>query len=165
MSGRILSFLLWLFIWFFLSWPPNTTNILIGILVAFTVYFMTKDFFSISDNWFKKPSRFFWFLVYIIIFIKECLKASLDVAYRIIHPSCLARPGTIRVKTSLKSEMGLTLLANTLSLTAGNMTIDIDRECGIIYIHRLHLGEFELSGERNLAVVENYEKILRRIFE
>lgn len=157
--------MVWFFIWAFLFWPPTLQTIYFGVPVAVIVYFVTKDFFSIPGDLFNKPSRYFWFLIYVIVFAKECVKANFDVAYRVIHPICPIRPGTVRVKTTLKSEVALTFLANSLSLTPGNTTIDIDRDRGIIYIHRLYLSDAEMARGRKLAVVEKYENILRRVFE
>jgi multicomponent Na+:H+ antiporter subunit E len=165
MIGRLLLFGFWYLVWLLLAWPPERSTFLLGALVALVVYLLTHDFLS-GTGLTRRPLRFLWFFCYAGLFLWECLKANLDVAYRVLHPDVPIRPGTVRVKTSLKSDLGLTFLANTLSLTPGNTSIDIDRDKGILYVHRLYLSERTVSqGDARLVVAEKFEKILRRIFE
>ena len=83
---------------------------------------------------------------------------------RVIHPDLPIRPGTVRVKTSLKSDIGLTFLANSITLTPGTTTVDIDKERGLIYVHRINIKEGHAVSE-HLPVVEKFENILRKVFE
>ena len=87
------------------------------------------------------------------------------MAYRVIHPDLPIRPGTIKVKTDLKSDVGLTLLANSITLTPGTTTVDIDKEKGLIYIHWLYIRDDYDKTAMKLKVVEKFENILRKIFE
>jgi len=106
--------------------------------------------------------RLSWFVCYLFVFLWECIKANVDVAFRVLHPDLPIRPATIKAKTSLKSEIGLTFLANSLTLTPGRTTIDIDKDKGYIYLHILNLKH---GKEDHLTVLGRYENILRRIFE
>lgn len=168
MINRVLLFLLWVGVWALLSWPPNLRYMVAGIVVAFIATFMTFDIkadeVKVKTN-LKGHVRFVWFLYYVVVFLWECLKANIDVAWRVVHPDRPIRPGTIKVKTVLKSDIGLTLLANSVTLTPGTTTIDIDRENGIIYIHWLCIKEGYDPAEMRLPVVEKFESILKRIFE
>jgi multicomponent Na+:H+ antiporter subunit E len=106
-----------------------------------------------------------WFLIYIVVFLYECLKANLDVAYRVLHPDLPIRPGTIRVKMGLKSDTGITFLANSVTLTPGTTTVDVDKAKGCLYVHWLYVQDGHDASNASLPVVEKFEKILRRIFE
>jgi len=166
MISRILLFLLWFIVWLLLSWQPGVQHIIIGIPVALFVSFMTADFFAEKhSSLFRNPLRYLWFIYYIAVFIWECLKANVDVAYRVIHPDLPIRPGTIKVKTSLRSDAGLTFLANSVTLTPGTTSVDIDRDNGFIYIHWLYVKEDYDRSAMKLGVVEKFENILRKIFE
>ena len=110
----------------------------------------------------KNPLRYLWLVYYIPIFLWECLKANVDVAFRVLHPHLPIRPGTIRVKTALKSDTGLTFLANSLSLTPGNTTIDVDKDAGVLYVHRLCIKD---DGAGVMPVAAKFERILKRIFD
>ena len=162
---NIMLFLLWFFVWLFLSWPPSTQYTVIGIPVALFVVLMTRDFFNKDMHPFKNPLRYLWFIWYLVIFIWECLKANIDVAFRVIHPDLPIRPGTIKVKTSLKSDVGLTFLANSVTLTPGTTSVDIDKSRGLLYIHWIYVRDNYDPSTMKLPVVDRFENILRRIFE
>ena len=163
MISKMILSVLWFAIWILLSWPPTVTNALPGIVVAAFVMFMTSDMFG-GANYLRRPSRFLWFAWYAVVFLWECFKANLDVAYRVIHPDLPIRPGTVKMKTELKSDIGLTFLANSITLTPGTTTVDIDKERGIIYVHRIYIKDALAAMER-LPVVERFERILRKVFE
>lgn len=174
MITRILLFILWFFIWLFLSWPPEPKDIIIGLLVSLFVTFMTIDTFKPlivgpetkgERGFIAMVGRIFWFICYVAVFLWECLKANIDVAWRVVYPTLPIRPGTIRVRTDLKSDIALTFLANSLTLTPGKTTVDIDKERGYIYIHVLFLKGDYSAGEIRLPIVTKYERILKRVFE
>jgi multicomponent Na+:H+ antiporter subunit E len=158
-----------------LTAPADAKNVTIGIFVAIFVTFMTVDTFKAAGGSaqedYKLPSlpalakKIFWFICYVMVFLWECIKANLDVAWRVLHPTLPIRPGTIRVKTDLKSDVGLTFLANSITLTPGTTTVDIDKEGGYIYIHVLFLKDGYPSADMRLGVVTKFERILKRIFE
>jgi len=164
MISRLLLSLLWFAIWMLLRWPPSVPSAISGVFVAAFVMFMTDDMFDNTGHPFRKPSRYLWFVLYVVVFLWECFKANLDVAYRVLHPDLPIRPGTIRIKTDLKSDIGLTFLANSITLTPGTTSIDIDKERGIIYVHRIYIKEGK-TGSENLKAVGRFEHILRKVFE
>lgn len=165
MARRLPLFLLWLGVWLLLTWKLDPANIATGAIVSLIVCGMTCDLLIIPGGGNKNPGRFLWFLYYIAVFLWECVKANVDVAMRVVHPSLPIRPCTVKVKTSLKSDAGLTFLANSITLTPGTTTIDIDRDKGYIYIHKLYVKENTDPHISASAIVEKFERILRRIFE
>ena len=156
-----LYFLLWLLVWSMLSWPPAVSHLALGALVSAFVVFMTNDFFGNAAGKSLRPGRVLWFLWYAGVFSWECLKANVDVAYRVLHPRMPIRPGTVRVPIELRSDVGLTFLANSVTLTPGTTTIDIDKEKGYIYVHWICVKE----GRSIVPVVRKFERILKRIFD
>ena len=163
-KSRIILFVLGFLLWLGLTWPPQTGELVVGALAAALVAFLTGDFFVERPHRFNEIKRSGWFLYYIVVFVWECLKANIDVAYRVAHPRLPIKPGIVKVKTDLKSNTGLTFLANSITLTPGTLTVDIDRENGILYIHWIAVrgrGIEEATG----LIVKRFEKILKRIFE
>lgn len=173
MIKKILLFIFWIAIWCALSYPLSRIDIIMGILTAIFVTYMTIDLSAQIDgkNEVKKYGgvsflkRFLWFLYYVPVFLWECLKANIDVARRVLHPDLPIRPGTIAVNVSLKSDIGLTFLANSITLTPGTTSVDVDKEKGILYIHWIYVREDYGADGKKLPVVEKFENILKRIFE
>lgn len=163
-KSQIILFILALLIWSFLTWPPDYQHLIIGILVSGFISFMTGDLFVKRPYVFKRISRYFWFLYYVPLFIWECIKANIDVAYRVTHPDLPINPGIVKVKTTLKSDTALTFLANSITLTPGTMSVDIDEENGFLYIHWIDVKDKDIQKATEM-IVRKFEDVLRRIFE
>jgi multicomponent Na+:H+ antiporter subunit E len=163
-KSRIILFFLGLGVWIGLTWPLGWQHLLTGIFVAAFVSFMTGDIFVKRPYVFKHASRYLWFLYYLPLFIWECIKANIDVAYRVTHPSRPINPGIVKVKTSLKSDTALTFLANSITLTPGTLSVDIDQEGGFLYVHWIDVKDKDI-GRASRLIVERFERILRKIFE
>ena len=80
-----------------------------------------------------------------------------------IHPDLPIRPGIVKVKTTLRSDTGLTLLANSITLKPGTMVVDIDREKGFLYVHWVDVKTQDVQ-EATQFIVRRFERILMRIF-
>ncbi len=163
-KSRLLLFLLAFLVWMFLTWPPDSQHLLVGVIVCALVSYITGDMFAKRPHHFIQPARYLWFLYYIPLFIWECLKANIDVAYRVSHPNMPIKPGIVKVKTTLKSDTALTFLANSITLTPGTMTVDIDPENGFLYIHWIDVRHKDVEKATEL-IVKTFEDVLRRIFE
>lgn len=163
-KSHIILFILALLVWLFLTWPPDPQHLIIGIFVCSFVSFMTGDMFVRKPYRFKQYMRYVWFLYYIPVFVWECIKANIDVAYRVAHPDLPINPGIVKVKTALKSDTALTFLANSITLTPGTMSVDIDEENGFLYIHWIDVKDKDIKKATEI-IVKTFEDILRRIFE
>ena len=165
MRTRFTFFLVYFFTWLVLSWSLNPVNLAIGAFISVLILLLTSGVLEKKTVGSRKNfKRYLWFLYYIPLFIWECFKANLDGAYRVIHPDLPMRPGIVKVRTNLKSDSGLTFLANTITLKPGTMTVDIDRENGFLYVHWVNVESQDIEKATKI-IVEKFEKVLMRIFE
>ncbi|MBN2096936.1 MAG: Na+/H+ antiporter subunit E [Candidatus Omnitrophica bacterium] len=165
MKSRIILFLVALLVWSLLSWVPDWQHLLVGIFVAWFVAFITGDLFIRRAHVLKHFSRYWYFVsLYLPTFLWECLKANLDVAFRVLHPNLPINPGIVKVNTSLKSDTALTFLANSITLTPGTLTVDIDKDNNVLYVHWIDVQAKDVESATKI-VVERFENILRRIFD
>ena len=147
-----------------LCWSLDWQHLAAGAIVALLVTAATGGLFITRPHVLKHPQRYGWFLYYVPVFIWECLKANIDVAFRVIHPDLPIRPGIVKVTTKLRSETGLTFLANSITLTPGTLSVDIDREAGVLYIHWINVASTDCEKASQI-IVSKFEKILGKIFE
>jgi multicomponent Na+:H+ antiporter subunit E len=77
--------------------------------------------------------RIIMFFLYLLILLKEMVLANLDVAYRVLHPKMPIRPGIVEVKPEIDSDMGKLVLANSITLTPGTLSMDYIDDS--LYIH------------------------------
>jgi multicomponent Na+:H+ antiporter subunit E len=63
----------------------------------------------------------FWYWPWLL---KEIVKTAWQVSVAILHPKLPITPRVVRFKPSQKTEVGLVILANSITLTPGSMTIE-----------------------------------------
>jgi multicomponent Na+:H+ antiporter subunit E len=164
MKKRIILFIVCFLVWMLLTWPPDIQHALVGILVSAFISILTGDLFIRKATSLKRASRYLWFGYYLPLFLWECLKANIDVALRVLSPRVRINPGIVKVKTTLKSDTGLTFLANSITLTPGTFCVDIDAEGGFLYIHWIDVKSQDVD-EATQLIVNTFERILKKIFE
>ncbi len=162
-KGKIILFFLALFTWLFLSWPFDEQHLAVGLIVAAVVTFLSGDFFASRPGISKKPLSSLYFAVqYLVIFLWGCFKANIDIFFKVISPRLSLDSNIFEVKTRLKSALALTILANTLTLAQGTLSVDIDNEQGVLYIHSM--GSKTKDGlEAIQKKVERLENIIDKI--
>jgi len=107
------------------------------------------------------PLRILLFLVYLVgPFLFAMAKANLDVAYRVLTGRI--RPGIVRLSPGLDTDLGITLLANSITLTPGTLSVDVDEETRDLYVHWIHVTDPEPSAK---AVCGSFVEWARRIAE
>ena len=164
-TKKIIAFFLGYGTWCLLNWPPDREHLLVGFFAALFVSWIVSDLFLNRIQTLQNPKRYFYFLFqYVPVLILEMIKTNINVAYRIVHPKLPIRPGIVKVRTKLKSDMGLTFLANSITLTPGTMTVDIDRANEVLYVHWLDVKSSEIEQATKM-VVDRFEKILIKVFE
>ncbi len=65
----------------------------------------------------------------------EIVKANIDVAKRVLAPRMAISPTLVRLSASQKSDLGLVIYANSITLTPGTVSVDV--EPGEILVHAL----------------------------
>ncbi|HML04287.1 MAG TPA: Na+/H+ antiporter subunit E [Methanobacterium sp.] len=76
--------------------------------------------------------RAFYAIAYIIILIIEIIKATIDVALRTVNGK--VDPVIVEIETELKRPISQVILANSITLTPGTLSIDVDSEKCIIKV-------------------------------
>ncbi|MEE8596487.1 MAG: Na+/H+ antiporter subunit E, partial [bacterium] len=72
------------------------------------------------------------------------------------------KPGIVKIRTTLKTNIAKVFLANSITLTPGTMTCEIDDD--YLYIHWIWVQSSEIE-EASKIIAKDFEKFLRRIFE
>ena len=80
-------------------------------------------------------------IVYFPWLMWEIIKANIDVAKVIIQPEMPIQPNVFRVKASQLDELGHAIYANSITLTPGTVTAEIDRNNLIVHALDKVLGE------------------------
>ena len=129
--------------WFILSGKLEVKYLVLGVASAALVTFVTQDLLEPDERQRKKKPlrvasllktgwRLFSYFVWLVYSIVE---ANLQVAYLVLHPKLPIEPGLLRFRTRLQSRVGHILLANSITLTPGTITVDLTE--GTYLVHAL----------------------------
>ncbi len=165
---RLIYFVLAFIVWVIGTWPfedgrVNLQVMVAGLIASFIVAILFHEMLPKEHHVFISPVRLFWFLLYVPVFFYYVMKANLDVVYRALHPKMPIKPGIVKIKTDLKSESGITALANSITLTPGTLTVDLTDD-GFLYIHWINV-QAEDVEQATACIARKFEWFLKRIFE
>lgn len=76
--------------------------------------------------------RIFYGIAYFVVLIFEIIKAVFDVAGRTLNGK--VEPVVMEIETELKRPISQTILANSITLTPGTLSIDLDSENQILKV-------------------------------
>jgi multicomponent Na+:H+ antiporter subunit E len=152
-----------MYILFFLAWIIFNGNVTVeivifGVVIAALMFaFMCK----FMDYSFKKEINVYkksiWFLAYVGLLIREIIKANLAIIPKILTVEEEMEPCLVKFRTSLKSDFTRMLLANSITLTPGTITVSLKGDEYIIHCLDTSLAEGLENSE--------FEKVLVRLDE
>ncbi len=159
---KIMYYLVTFAVWMLLTWSADIQNIVAGLIIALICTVFLSHIYFDNAAMMLSPVRIIWFFYYIPVFFIHMVKANLDVAYRVLHLDVPIRPGIVKVTTGLKSDLGITFLANSITLTPGTLTVDIIGSD--LYIHWINITVDDPERQTEI-IVSRFEKILKKVFE
>ena len=115
----------------------SRAELIIGALLAVVVGVLLRNRFIGKDLRMLNPVRWFTFLVYLFPFLFAMAKANVDVAYRVITGRI--NPAIVKINPNLKSDLALTILANSITLTPGTLSVDVDQKTNELYVHWINV--------------------------
>lgn len=131
-SGVFLFVLLFVF-WLLLTGSLDLAELIAGLLVALVVTLISRPHLGIFNGLRLTPAAVPAFLAYLGLFLVALVRANLDMARRVLSPSLPLRPALVEVRTELQSPLGRLILANSITLTPGTLTVDVGE--GTLLIH------------------------------
>ncbi len=152
---RLLFWTVLLFcMWLILTANFQTSNVLVGLTVSFSIALLYIKMFIHKKFEFISPM---WFMVYIFVLFKNLLISNMQISKRILRPNMKLSPAIIAVKTDLQSDWKKLLLANSITLTPGTLTLDVKGD--ILFIHVIEYDE-SLGKE---SITKEFEDIIAKI--
>ncbi len=130
----IATYLIVLAFWLLLSAHFDTFHVGAGIVCSGVVAYASHDllFTGTGNHGLTKTLRFIAYLPWLIY---QIVLANIDVAKRALSPRMPIDPRVVTFKTTLKSDVARTALANSITLTPGTVTIDIVDD--VFYVHAI----------------------------
>ncbi len=127
-------FILLAAIWLLLSGYYTTLLLALGALSCALVVVLCRRM-DIIDPEGHPNHLFLGLLLYIPWLLWEICKSNIDIARRILDPKLPISPSVVRIKTSQKTHLGQVIYANSITLTPGTVSVEVEE--GEIIVHAL----------------------------
>jgi multicomponent Na+:H+ antiporter subunit E len=134
--------------------PHSATVALILFIIVFMLFWLTTPLYH--PAYFRKLPKALALFVY---FVKEMFVANLTIAYDILTPRLRMTPAVLQLPLSANTQLEITLLTVIISLTPGTMTLDVDEDRHIMYIHTLYLENGDIEKLRQ-SIKNGFERRL-----
>jgi multicomponent Na+:H+ antiporter subunit E len=115
----------------------STPELVTGAVLAVIVGAVLGNRFVGKNLRMLNPKRWFIFLGYLFPFFFSMARANIDVAYRVITGRI--NPAIVKIDPKLKNDMSLTILANSITLTPGTLSVDVKPETNELYVHWINI--------------------------
>ena len=150
----IFWFTLLMAVWVVLTNSIEIADTVVGIMLSVGITLIYLNMFEHKEFEFINP---LWLVVYIFILIKNIIKANIYLTKILARKELNLTPAIVAVPTELKSDWKKLLLANSITLTPGTLTLDI--KDNMLFIHII---EYENGSDKSL-ITREFEDVIKKI--
>lgn len=150
--------LLFFFVWIIFNSRVTLEIVLFGIAVSLAMFAFVCKFMDYSIQREKRLYRMLpQYAQYVVVLIKEIIGANLTVCRMILTRKETMEPVIVRVHTDLKTETAKVILANSITLTPGTITVSMSGQELLVHCLDKSLSE----GMEDSVFVKLLEKMER----
>jgi len=139
----------------------STQELIAGLIFALIVGYATRDIVGDKSVRFLNPLKWIEWIAYSPVLFWGMVKANLHVAYLVITGKI--RPGIVRVPVDLENDAQYTILANSITLTPGTLTVEACPDEKVLYVHWIDIPPGLERPENSEPVSGPFEKWARRL--
>jgi multicomponent K+:H+ antiporter subunit E len=147
--------------WLWLNNTIHPGHILLGSLLAGVIPYFTRQFWP-EPIVVDRPLRV---VQYVALVCYDIVIANLQLAVLILGPASRLRPAFVRVPLDLRTDFAITVLASTITLTPGTVSVDVEGDPAggrRLVVHALRCVDAE---EMVQSIKRRYERRLQEILE
>jgi len=161
--GKFLfTWVLLMLVWYAFTLSIQPAEIIAGLVVTFIVSWLNYNSFTCCGLRLLHPAKIVLIVQYFVVFIIALIKSNFHVAAIVIKPKINVNPGIVKFKTNLQSDFAKMVLANSITLTPGTLSVDVIED--VFYIHWLEVTEHSDEGIYQ-AIAAEFESKLIKIFD
>ncbi|NKQ41078.1 MAG: Na+/H+ antiporter subunit E [Sulfurovum sp.] len=153
----ILSLFLWI-LWLMLNNSTAAGDIIFSLILAIVIPIFTSPYWE-EKIVLHKPLLFAKFFC---IVMWDILVSNIVVAKLILDKNDKLHPGFVAIDLDIKHPFGISILANTISLTPGTVSCDLTVDRKQLIVHFLDLKDPESAAQE---IKNRYEKPLMEVYE
>ncbi|MEE4219410.1 MAG: Na+/H+ antiporter subunit E [Xanthomonadales bacterium] len=150
-----------LFFWLLLNGGLDSGSLVVGIAAALLITLLFGRGLAIFAEFQLRPRALVAALQFVFYFIGELVKSNIKLAGIVLSPGLPIKPGIVKVRTNLKSRMGRLLLANSITLTPGTLTVELEGEW--LYVHWVMAESADIEAATG-SIVAGFERYLEVMY-
>jgi multicomponent Na+:H+ antiporter subunit E len=134
----VILFIFWIAISGSFRWP----QLAVGLAVAIFVTYFNRNLLITADE--RPPIRLrtiFWLCGYMFRLLYDIFIANFQVAWLVLHPRMPIEPNLVTLEVDIEGTAGRVLLANSITLTPGTLTVLADGKKFLVHALTLQSGE------------------------
>lgn len=101
----------------------------------------------------------YYMIEFIVFYLIKLVQSNIYIAYDILTPKMHTDPCLIKVPLFIKSDIGLLLFSNLLSMTPGTLSIDMTDDKKFLEVHVL----YKKNEHKMLAEIQEVQEKINRI--
>lgn len=109
-------------------------TVLSGLVVGYAVLWLLQPLTGVRSSYFL---RVWYWAKLIVMFHYELVVSSIEVLWDIVTPRHRARPAMIDMPLDVKTDTGILLVTNLISLTPGTLSIDVSEDRKTLKVHAM----------------------------
>lgn len=120
--------------WLLITWDLHPQELVAGIIVCVLVVAFCKDILIFEEERPKVTIKnFFRAIKYIVNLIVAMVIANIEVAKIVLSPRMPISPTLIEFKTNLKDDLSKVVFGNSITLTPGTLTIELEEDVYLVH--------------------------------
>lgn len=151
-------FLLFFLVWMIFNGAVTAEIVVFGLVISLVMFGFICRFMDYSIHkevlMIKKGGYFLWYVWNLIL---EIVRANFSVIHLILSASEVVEPVMVSFKTTLRSKTARVILANSITLTPGTITVSLHGDELVVHC----LDETLAEGMEDSVFVKMLEKMER----
>lgn len=152
----VLSFILW-GLWLLLNNTISPGHMVLGLIIAILIPMLTSGFWP-EKVYIKSPLTLIKLLGTVLW---DIVAANTIVAKLILGKNENLNPAFFYIELDIDTPIGISLLANTISLTPGTVSCDVTPDGKRLLVHALHIEDIPATIKE---IKQRYEAPLKKVF-
>ena len=119
--------------WVAFTGTVSLSSLFVGFVIGYAALWLIQPLIG-TTTYFQRVTA--WIKL-VIMFHYELIVSSLAVAADVLTPKHRARPAILEMPLDVKSDTGILLVTNLISLTPGTLSIDVTEDRKTLIIHAM----------------------------
>jgi multicomponent Na+:H+ antiporter subunit E len=150
-------------VWIVFTGSFRPASLVLGLVLVLATFPVSRKVIDVPDrvdlgNFGSRALRSLHFVA--TVFIPSAIVAALDMSFRVVHPAIPIRPGILAVHVSVTDNVTFLILANHVTLTPGQLIVDIHSDRCIVYVHCIDVTNLEKVRREITAHFDRGERML-----